>query len=178
MTDDEWATIVLWMEKVFGGDLTDERAGVYAHFFKDRARDEVMHGIDVLVLNGAKWLPKPGELVEAMRPALPTFTEAWARVLPFLNDAPYRKDSETIRLVTEACGELIGGWVAMYGPKRLANEPCNDDRAGGATMHRIEQSYKDAIANSQQRARTSEYGLRVLTTAKRPSLALVAELTA
>lgn len=174
MNKTEWDATCGWMEACFKGKITDEQETTYARFLQDRSRQEVMDAIDKLVLEGQVFMPLPGQMVQAMRPALPSFTDVWHQIEPVLRDATVHGERRCVELVRERAGDLVAGWVATYGAVRLALEPQFDPEYGGAVIQRLQRAWKEATASHEQRTLTAAAAQRLLDAPRRTIMALPA----
>lgn len=150
MTPDEFSAVCLLLEEAFKGEMPEARQGAYATFLMRYDGKEVMDALGRLVESGQVFTPTPGEIRAAMQSAAPPWELAWAQVtaaLRRLGDG----ESAVLAELRETAGELVCGWVAMYGARRLAMEPVYDPDSGGAVLYRLRQSYADSMSTLEAR---------------------------
>jgi hypothetical protein len=162
MNEKEWASVSGWIGACFRGGLDLKQEAAYARYLSHFEKAEVISAIDNLVLDGAIFMPLPGEIIVAMQPATPTFTEMWAAIEPVLRHASDHGERGCIALIREQSGDLIAGWVTTYGAIRLSREPIYDMEIGGIVTNRLNVSWKDATGSHQQRELTANKANRLL----------------
>lgn len=146
MTEDEWNAICLHIELCWKSredeEFDDLRRSAYHTFLGELDAGTVMLALKRLVQDGTIFRPTPGEIMAAVNndPGVPTFAEAFSRVRRALSAGG---DDDAILRRLEDEHRYVRAWVDRYGAHRLAMEPTDDPKYGGATMHRLERDYQE-----------------------------------
>lgn len=162
MTLDEWTALSY---STFGewwdAPQTKERQRSWFGELQGFSADRVLEGLRSLLRESPKFPPRLGELVNVLSERPPAWEFAWAHTLQALRLLPGGERAVVQELV-ESAGVYVAGWVALYGPQRLALEPVHDSDHGGATLHRLRQSWCDSVSSVDAQGKTALGAERVL----------------
>ncbi len=144
MNDGRWAEYVSELELAFEGSLGEMGEKVYRQHLGDMDYDLARAALSLLVADGQKWLPKPGEVMAAAQrvvgPRRVPWGEAWPAIVHAMRHAD---DVEVVREVARTCGEGAARFVHRHGVGRLRVEPTEHPEWGGAALRRLQVEYED-----------------------------------
>lgn len=175
MTAEEWELVATELDHGFQGGFgqsgPDDAAGaaqeaVYRRHLGELEAETVTAAIALVLQDGQEWLPKPGQLLAAVRRLQPgassvPFAVAWATVQAALRKAYVHPDTGTaeelqraerlfVQAVDAVAGEAAARWAAARGRRGLGQERVDDQDHGGAVLHRLEQEYARFAAQVQE----------------------------
>jgi hypothetical protein len=164
MTDDDWGAVCFFIDQGWG-DFDQDRRDGYAFFLKGFEKDEALGALKLIAEQGKPFLPRPPEIVAAIRSTqvrpVPSWSEAWAALRRAMAARDEQRGYELLNAAHPVLGrfmEMEGGWQEM----RL--QPFFDPDYGAVRVRDLKARWEEFVDVARERLRQ---GLALGATAAR-----------
>jgi hypothetical protein len=153
ISDDDWASVCFFIDQGWG-DFDQDRRDAYRFFLGELEQDELLAGLKKLAEDGQKFLPRPPEIITAVRslqePPVPSWSEAWAVLRKAMEARSEERAYELLNGVHLVLGKFMeaeGGWEAM----RL--QPFFDPEFGMVRVRDLKARWEEFVEVARERLR-------------------------
>jgi hypothetical protein len=171
MTSDEWLVVSGKMADWFTGDFGLKVRESYGQVLMKRfTRNQVVAACELLLERGQVFLPKPGEIIQAVRELedspLPSWSEAWSWIGKAIRRGGRvggtwpRKEEAALAFLEEHDLAIVARFMQSEGYVTLATTEYGDPDYGPLRVREVEQHWNDFVGVAKERL---ERGLALQT---------------